>query len=75
MSSSSYKEVYDRWNTDPVGFWKEAADDSDWFSPPTTIFRPDIKPYGRWFANGVCNTCHNAVDRHVAGRGERAREN
>ena len=26
--------------------------------------------YGRWFPDGVCNTCYNAVDRHVeAGRG------
>jgi propionyl-CoA synthetase len=26
--------------------------------------------YGRWFVDGVCNTCFNAVDRHVAkGRG------
>ena len=23
--------------------------------------------YGRWFAGGVCNTCYNALDRHVAG--------
>ena len=29
--------------------------------------------YGRWFPDGVCNTCWNAVDRHVeAGRGEQA---
>ena len=28
--------------------------------------------YGRWYPDGVCNTCHNAVDRHVAaGHGER----
>jgi len=27
----------------------------------------------RWFPDGVCNTCYNAVDRHVeAGRGEQA---
>ncbi|MCA6111144.1 propionyl-CoA synthetase [Bradyrhizobium cenepequi] len=73
MSSSSYREVYDRWKADPVGFWKVAAADIDWFSPPTEIYRGDIKPCGRWFADGVCNTCHNAVDRHVAGgRGEQA---
>ena len=29
--------------------------------------------YGRWFPDGVCNTCFNAVDRHVdAGRGDQA---
>ena len=27
--------------------------------------------YGRWFVGGICNTCWNAVDRHVMqGRGE-----
>jgi propionyl-CoA synthetase len=23
--------------------------------------------YGRWFVGAECNTCWNAVDRHVAG--------
>ena len=28
-------------------------------------------PFYGWFSDGVCNTCHNAVDRHVAaGNGE-----
>ncbi|MDI4236493.1 propionyl-CoA synthetase [Bradyrhizobium sp. Arg237L] len=71
--SSSYREVYDRWKSDPIGFWKAAQADIDWFVPATEIYRSDIKPYGRWFADGVCNTCHNAVDRHVdGGRGEQA---
>ena len=35
------------------------------------MFDPDAGIYGRWFSGGVCNTCFNAVDRHVnAGRGE-----
>ncbi|CCE05617.1 hypothetical protein BRAS3843_140036 [Bradyrhizobium sp. STM 3843] len=51
--SSPYREVYDRWKTDPLGFWKVAASDVDWFSPPTEIYRPDIKPYGRWFVDGM----------------------
>ncbi len=37
------------------------------------MFDPNAGVYGRWFAGGVCNTCWNAVDRHVmAGRGEQA---
>ena len=37
------------------------------------MFDPAAGIYGRWFAGGVCNTCFNAVDRHVdAGRGEQA---
>ena len=34
---------------------------------------PKAGIYGRWFVGGVCNTCFNAVDRHVdAGRGDQA---
>src|SRR5271167_4735545 len=69
--SSRYHEVYARWQRDPLGFWAEAAADGDWFEKPKTVFDPDAGVYGRWFPGGVCNTCFNAVDRHVdAGRGE-----
>jgi propionyl-CoA synthetase len=71
--SSRYREVYARWQRDPLGFWGEAAADIDWFEQPKSVFDPNAGVYGRWFAGGVCNTCFNAVDRHVnAGRGEQA---
>jgi propionyl-CoA synthetase len=71
--SSRYPDVYARWQRDPQGFWGEAAADIDWFEKPKTVFDPDAGIYGRWFVGGVCNTCFNAVDRHVdAGRGEQA---
>src|SRR6201993_5410738 len=69
--SSRYHEVYARWQRDPEGFWGEAAQDIDWYTPPQRVFDPDAGIYGRWFVGGVCNTCFNALDRHVnAGRGE-----
>jgi len=47
--------------------------DIDWVEPPKQVFDPKAGVYGRWFSDGVCNTCWNAVDRHVlAGRGEQA---
>ena len=71
--TSRYHEVYDRWQRDPEGFWAEAAEDIDWIEPPRQVFDPNAGVYGRWFTDGVCNTCWNAVDRHVmAGRGEQA---
>jgi propionyl-CoA synthetase len=71
--TSRYHEVYDRWQRDPEGFWAEAAQDIDWIEPPRHVFDPNAGVYGRWFTDGVCNTCWNAVDRHVmAGRGEQA---
>jgi len=70
-STSRYREVYARWQRDPFGFWAEAAADIDWFEKPKKVFDPAAGIYGRWFVGGVCNTCFNAVDRHVnAGRGE-----
>src|SRR5450759_3658708 len=34
---------------------------------------PSAGIYGRWFTGATCNTCFNAVDRHVlAGRGQQA---
>ena len=71
--SSRYHEVYARWQRDPQGFWAEAAAAIDWFEKPKTVFDAAAGIYGRWFVGGVCNTCFNAVDRHVnAGRGEQA---
>ncbi len=71
--TSRYHEVYARWQRDPQGFWGEAALAIDWIEPPKQVFDPKSGVYGRWFAGGVCNTCWNAVDRHVmSGRGEQA---
>ncbi len=71
--TSRYHEVYARSQRDPQGFWEEAAQAIDWIEPPKRMFDPAEGVYGRWFAGGVCNTCWNAVDRHVmAGRGEQA---
>ena len=70
---SRYHEVYARWQRDPQGFWAEAAREIDWIEPAKQVFDPDAGVYGRWFAGAVCNTCWNAVDRHVmSGRGEQA---
>jgi propionyl-CoA synthetase len=71
VRASRYHEVYARWQLDPQGFWGEAAQAIDWIEPPKQVFDPDAGVYGRWFPGGVCNTCWNAVDRHVMqGRGE-----
>jgi propionyl-CoA synthetase len=71
--TSRYYETYAQWRRDPEAFWAEAARAIDWIEEPKRIFDKNAGVYGRWFADGVCNTCWNAVDRHVnAGRGEQA---
>ncbi len=64
---SRYHEVYDGWASDPEGFWAEAARAIDWFKPWDKVFDAERGVYGQWFSGAECNTCYNALDRHVAG--------
>jgi propionyl-CoA synthetase len=67
----AYDEQYRRSLDDPEGFWLEAATAIDWTTPPTQALDDANPPFYRWFTDGVLNTCHNAVDRHVdRGQGE-----
>ena len=67
---SSYQSTYAAWQADPEAYWAAAATRIDWDRAPDRIFDPAAGPYGRWFPDARLNTCHNAVDRHVAaGRG------
>ena len=60
-----YEQVYSNWKSDPHGFWAEAAKAVTWMRPPAVIH--DERG---WFADATCNTCFNALDRHVQeGRG------
>ena len=67
-----YDEVYRRSLEDREAFWAEAAGEIDWIKPWDRVLDDDDPPFYRWFAGGTLNTCHNALDRHVAaGRGDR----
>ncbi len=69
--TSRYHDVYARSMRDPEGFWGEAAQAIDWYEPAKRVFDKDAGVYGRWFTGAVCNTCYNAIDRHVErGRGD-----
>jgi propionyl-CoA synthetase len=68
---SRYSQVYAKWRADPQAFWAEAAGEIDWIAAPKRIFDEKAGVYGRWFPDATCNTCFNALDRHVAaGRGD-----
>jgi propionyl-CoA synthetase len=68
---SRYPEVYARAQRDSQSFWAEAAQEIDWYEPAKKVFDPAVGVYGRWFVGATCNTCWNAVDRHVNnGRGD-----
>ena len=54
----------------PESFWKRQSEKIDWFKAPKTILSQDENGFYRWFSGGRLNTCHLALDIHVAkGRG------
>jgi propionyl-CoA synthetase len=63
----SYDETFRRWQEDPKGFWRERAGAIDWERAPEQILDDSRAPLYAWFPDGVLNTCHNALDRHVEG--------
>ena len=68
---AEYREIYEQAQSDVAAFWMEAASAIDWQKPPSQALDSAQPPFHRWFPDGVMNTCHNAVDRHVAaGRGD-----
>jgi propionyl-CoA synthetase len=65
-----YAEIYTASCKDPTGFWREQAQDLDWFEPPSTILGEDAQGRYRWFPDGTLNMSHLALDCHVLnGRG------
>ncbi|QIG46891.1 propionyl-CoA synthetase [Nordella sp. HKS 07] len=68
---STYEKTYQRWLSDPKAFWAEAARDIDWIKPWDHVYAK-VDGLDRWFVGAECNTCWNAIDRHVeAGNGAR----
>ena len=71
MAMAGYRDVYEKAQSDVAAFWMQAAGAIDWHKAPTRALDPSQPPFHRWFPDGEMNTCHNAVDRHVAaGRGD-----
>ena len=69
----NYDDTYCSWLKDPEGFWRDAARDIDWFTPVDKVREMREGGLADWYAGASCNTCWNALDRHVkAGHGERA---
>jgi propionyl-CoA synthetase len=67
-----YKEFHERSLHDRDAFWRERAALIDWKEPFDKVLDYSTPPFARWFVGGRTNLCHNAVDRHVATRGDQA---
>jgi propionyl-CoA synthetase len=69
----NYADFYRRSIDDRDAFWAEQAQLIDWQQPQrpfTQVCDHSNPPFARWFVGGSTNLCHNAVDRHVAVRGD-----
>jgi len=67
---AAFKEFHARSINDPEAFWSDQARLIDWHSPFERTLDYSSPPFARWFVGGRTNLCHNAVDRHLAARGE-----
>ena len=65
-----YREFHRRSLEDREGFWVEQAQLVDWHTPFERVLDYSRPPFARWFVGGQTNLCHNAVDRHLAARGD-----
>ena len=65
-----YAEFHRRSIADREGFWREQALLIDWERPFDRVLDYSRPPFARWFVGGLTNLCHNAIDRHLALRGD-----
>ncbi len=66
----AYQEHFDRSINARDAFWAEEAKLIDWQTPFNQVCDFSRPPFAKWFVGGTTNLCHNAVDRHVATRGD-----
>ena len=66
----NYADFYRRSLDDRDAFWAEQAQLIDWQRPFSQVCDYGNPPFARWFVGGTTNLCHNAVDRHLAARGD-----
>ncbi len=67
---TGYADFHQRSLTDRDSFWTEQAALIDWHRPFDQVCDHSQPPFAKWFVGGQTNLCHNAVDRHLATRGD-----
>ena len=67
---TAYADFHRQSLQDRDGFWSEEAKLIDWHKPFAQVCDYSRPPFAKWFVGGETNLCHNAVDRHVATRGD-----
>ena len=66
----TYREFHRRSIEDRERFWGEEAKCVHWQRPFGKVLDYSHPPFARWYLGGETNLCYNAVDRHLASRGD-----
>jgi propionyl-CoA synthetase len=67
---TTYREFHRRSIEDRGSFWAGEAKLVHWHRPFEKVLDYSRPPFAKWFVGGQTNLCHNAVDRHLASRGD-----
>ncbi len=66
-----YQQAYDQSVADPEKFWADIANTFSWRQPWDQTLQWDFQgPDVKWFVGGKLNITENALDRHLATRGD-----
>ena len=64
--------MFDKSIQDKEDYWRQEAEDLQWFKKPSVILDQSEVNAPRWYPDGELNVCYNCLDRHVNnGKGER----
>jgi len=67
---ANYRDFHRRSLAERASFWAEEARLVHWQRPFDEVLDYSRPPFARWFVGGRTNLCHNAIDRHLAARGD-----
>jgi len=67
-AAADYRACHHESLHSPESFWLNAAGRLEWMSAPAVALDRSRAPLYQWFPDGLLNTCHNALDRHLAAR-------
>ncbi len=66
----AYSDFHRRSIADRESFWTDEARRIHWHRPFSQVLDYSKPPFAKWFVGGQTNLCHNAIDRHLAARGD-----
>ncbi|MFO8016625.1 MAG: acetate--CoA ligase [Candidatus Woesearchaeota archaeon] len=72
-SFEEYEREYNRSIEDPDSYWKDKAEQIDWFEKKDgkIYFWDEKESICKWFEGWKLNACYNCIDRHLADKGEK----